>query len=140
MTRRVVSVELDDQLSTVKEIFEQVKFRHLLVIEEGKLFGVVSDRDLLKAISPNIGTSRESNVDLATLKKRVHQIVSRNPITLPPTASVLEAITLFNTHSVSCIPVVDDQNRALGILSWRDILRALGEHPEQAPRLLAVDD
>ena len=76
MSCNPVTVGLDDALSAVKEIFDNVKFHHLLVIEEGKLFGVISDRDLLKSISPNIGTNMYSFKDLATLNKRVHQIVA----------------------------------------------------------------
>src|SRR5580693_4168482 len=93
MTTRVVSVELDDQLDVIKKIFDTLKFHHLLVVDDaGKLKGVVSDRDLLKALSPHVGTAAENNRDLATLNKRVHQIMSRNLITLPPRASTLEAV------------------------------------------------
>lgn len=123
MTKRVVTIEMDDKLSVVKDIFDNAKFRHLLVVEEDKLFGVVSDRDLLKAISPNIGTMTETYKDAATLNKRVHQIMTRKPITLPPTATVKEAVNLFNNHRISCIPIVDEQFRPIGIVSWRDILR-----------------
>ena len=123
MTKRVVTIEMDDKLSVVKDIFDNAKFRHLLVIEDDKLFGVVSDRDLLKAISPNIGTMTETYKDAATLNKRVHQIMTRKPITLPPTATVKEAVNLFNNHRISCIPIVDEQFRPIGIVSWRDILR-----------------
>ncbi len=123
MTKKVVTVEMDDKLSVVKEIFENSKFHHLLVIEEGKLFGVVSDRDLLKALSPNLGTMTETYKDAATLNKRVHQIMTRKPITLKASATVKDAVHLFNQNRISCLPVVDDDFRPVGILSWRDILR-----------------
>jgi len=123
MTKRVVTIEMDDKLSVVKDIFENSKFHHLLVIEEDKLFGVVSDRDLLKALSPNIGTMTETYKDAATLNKKVHQIMTRKPITLTPNATVKDAINLFNTHRISCIPIVDEDFRPVGIVSWRDILR-----------------
>jgi acetoin utilization protein AcuB len=74
MSARVVTVQLDDKLSLVKEIFESCRFHHLLAIEDSQLFGVVSDRDLFKALSPNIGTSTESYKDAATLNKRVLRI------------------------------------------------------------------
>jgi acetoin utilization protein AcuB len=80
---------------------------------------------LWKALSPNLGTSRESYIDLATLKKRVHQIMSRDPITLKPDAAVQEAIRVFNSHRISCIPIVDDDFKPVGIVSWRDILKAM---------------
>lgn len=127
MTRQVVTVEMDDKLSTVKDIFDNSKFHHLLVIEDGKLFGVVSDRDLLKSISPNIGTMVVTYKDMATLNKRVHQIMSRKPVTLTPDASLNDAIEVFNRHRISCIPIVDEEFRPVGIVSWRDIMRHLEE-------------
>ena len=135
MTKKVVTVELDDRLATVKDIFDNLQFHHLLVVDEGKLFGVLSDRDLLKALSPNLGTSTESPKDLATLNKRVHQIMSRNPISLKPEDSVFDAVKIFNTHRISCIPIIDDDEKPVGIVSWRDILRAFVERPGEFAEL-----
>ncbi|WAW09166.1 CBS domain-containing protein [Oxalobacter vibrioformis] len=130
MTRSVVTVEMDDKLSLVKEIFDNSKFHHLLVIDGGKLFGVVSDRDLLKAISPNLGTMVVTYRDLATLNKRVHQIMTRKPITLKPDNSISDAAALFNTHRISCIPVVNDEFQPVGIVSWRDLVKTMLPKPE----------
>jgi hypothetical protein len=63
MTRKVITVEFDDRLERVKEIFDNLLIHHLLVVEDGELFGVLSDRDLLKALSPNLGTSFETQRD-----------------------------------------------------------------------------
>ncbi|MGA2398163.1 MAG: CBS domain-containing protein [Steroidobacteraceae bacterium] len=126
MTRRLVTVELDDSLATVKQIFDSLHFHHLLVIgSDKKLCGVISDRDLLRAISPYVGTVSENARDSATLKKRAHQIMTRSPLTLSAEANVADAIQLFIDHRVSCIPIVDEGLSAVGIVSWRDILRSL---------------
>jgi len=129
MTVKLVTVTLDDKLETVKEIFDSLKFHHLLVMEEHKLLGVVSDRDLLKALSPNIGSARETYQDIASLNKRVHQIVTRRPIVLQESATVDDAIQAFNTHGISCLPVVDLNFRPVGIVTWRDILKNLRIKP-----------
>jgi acetoin utilization protein AcuB len=125
MSTNLVYVGLDDPLSKVKAIFERTKFRHLLVIQSGRLWGVVSDRDLLKSVSPNIGTVSETPRDIASLNKKVHQIMTRKPITLPPDADVYEAIHVFNEHKVSCIPILNNDTSVAGILSWRDVFKAL---------------
>ena len=125
MSTPVVTVEMDDSLSQVKEIFENTNFHHLLVVEGRKLYGVISDRDLLKAISPNIGTAAESASDTATLNKRVHQIMSRKPISIMHEENVSKAIEIFKSNKISCIPVVDESDVPIGILSWRDILKAI---------------
>jgi acetoin utilization protein AcuB len=126
MSQRVVTVELDDRLHVVKTIFDTTRFHHLLVLDDdGSLYGVVSDRDLLRALSPFIGSTVETARDAATLNKTVHQIMSRKPITLTPEASVADAINVFMTHPVSCIPVVDGKSQPVGIVSWRDVLRSI---------------
>jgi len=131
MTGKVVTVKMDDPLSAVKEIFEAQRFHHVLVVENGKLFGVVSDRDLLKALSPRLGTLAETDKDTATLNKRVHQIMTRKPVTLHPEATLLDAVRVFKVHRISCIQLVDEEGRPVGILSWRDLLMAMAEqlHP-----------
>lgn len=128
MSKPIVTVEFDDSLKKLKEIFENVKFHHLLVVDEGKLYGVVSDRDLLKSISPFIGTPNEKPQDRMTLNRKTHQIMTRKPITLGPKANVYDAISIFNRHKISCIPIVNDKFEPVGIVSWRDILRVMEEN------------
>lgn len=125
MSKSVVTVEMDDSLKMIKEIFDNTRFHHLLVIKSDKLIGVISDRDLLKALSPNIGTIAETNKDALTLNKRAHQIMTREPVTLMPNAGIHDAIEIFNNNNISCIPVVDDEHTLVGIISWRDILKVL---------------
>ncbi|NQZ28689.1 MAG: CBS domain-containing protein [Colwellia sp.] len=125
MSTNVVTVKLDDPISKVKEIFEALGFHHLLVVEDKKLFGIISDRDLLKAISPKVDTAAATTQDLATLNKRAHQIMTSKPLCLKEESSVREAINLFNENKISCIPVVNENNNPVGIVSWRDIMRVL---------------
>jgi len=126
MTARIVTVEMDDRLEVVKEIFDTMKFHHLLVVDEHKkLSGVLSDRDLLRALSPYVGSAAETARDLATLNKRVHQIMTRRPITLRQESGIPEAVELLLKNRISCIPIVDDEFKPVGIVSWRDLLRTL---------------
>jgi acetoin utilization protein AcuB len=126
MTARIVTVEMDDRLEAVKEIFDTMSFHHLLVVDEHKkLSGVLSDRDLLRALSPYVGSATETARDLATLNKRVHQIMTRRPITLRQESGIAEAVELLLKNRISCLPIVDDDFKPVGIVSWRDLLRSL---------------
>ena len=126
MTRRVATVEMDDDMKLVKEIFDVASFRHLLVVSAGQLAGVLSDRDLFKCISPYVGTLAEVSRDTQTLHRKVHQVMSRQLITLTEDASVKDAIRLFNDNKISCIPIIDDARKPVGIVSWRDIFKTWG--------------
>ena len=123
MTKRIVTVEMDDSLKVAKEIFDNVGFHHLLVVQREKLVGVVSDRDLLKAISPYLGSVAENNRDRFTLDRKIHQVMTRQPVTLTKLATLKDTIEIFTDNQFSCIPVVNDGNSPLGIVTWRDVLR-----------------
>lgn len=131
MTHRIVTVQMDDSLAVVKEIFEASGFHHLLVVENEKLVGVLSDRDYLKAISPFLNSISERIRDRATLERKVHQIMTRDVITLKVTDTMVSAIGLFNRHKISCLPVIDETGKPVGIVSWRDIFRYFGASVEK---------
>jgi acetoin utilization protein AcuB len=125
MTSRVVTVGMDDSLEVVQNIFRRVRFHHVLVVDQDRLLGIISDRDLLKAVSPYVGTLSETPRDIATLSKRVHQIMSRNPVTIRPSTTIQEAGQLMIQQGVSCLPVLSAEETVLGLVTWKDLLKAL---------------
>ena len=106
MTRDVVTVDMDESLRVIGEIFAAKRFHHLLVLEEDQLRGVISDRDLLKASSPFLHTLTEQLRDVAILNKRAHQIMSRQPVTIAPETNLADAVRLLLQEDVSCLPVL----------------------------------
>jgi acetoin utilization protein AcuB len=132
MSRRVLDVDMDVTLKEVREIFDHVRFHHILVKDGDRLMGIVSDRDVLKAVSPYASTTSERPRDAATLRKRVHQIMTRRPITIGVDGSILEAIRAFIDHHISCLPVLNPDGTVAGILTWRDVLRAIVATVEHA--------
>lgn len=123
MSTRVVTIEMDDRLSVAKEIFENAPFHHLLVIEDDELQGVLSERDYLRALSPNIGNINETERDSETLQRRAHQVMSRNPITIAPHKTLKEASRLMLEHDIGSLPVLK-RGEIVGIITWKDLLRA----------------
>jgi acetoin utilization protein AcuB len=123
MTRSVVTVHMDDTLQRIQEIFEESRFHHLLVTDEGRVVGVISDRDLLKHLSPFTGNVlMERKQDLNLLKRKAHQIMHRKPVTASPDMSVVDATDLVLRERLSCLPVVTPQRRVCGVVTWRDLL------------------
>jgi acetoin utilization protein AcuB len=123
MTRRVMTVDMDDSLRRVRDIFEEHSFHHLLVLDRRRVVGVISDRDLLKHISPFIGKLAERSQDLSTLTRRVHQIMTRKLVSVKDDEDVDSAAALMLEHGVSCLPVVTRDGRPVGIVTAKDLLR-----------------
>ncbi len=124
MVSRVVTIEMDDSLQVIQEVFRKVKFHHLIVVDEGKAVGIISDRDFFKAISPFVGTISETNRDRATLEKRAHQIMSHFPITVLKSCPIEKAARMMLERGVSCLPVTNNDGMVEGVLTWKDLFKA----------------
>lgn len=122
MTHRVNTIGLDDSIRVAKDLFDREHFHHVVVLERKKVVGVVSDRDILRVISPFVGNVMERPLDRSTLNKRIHQIMSRELITIGPDETVTQAALIMHRDRVSCLPVVDENQSLLGILTIRDFV------------------
>ena len=126
ISTRVVTIAMDDSLKDIKEIFEQVSFHHLLVVgHEDKLVGVISDRDLLKSLNPYLGTVAVQKRDLACLKKRAHQIMNRDLVCAKLDESIDDIVKKFKEHAISCVPIIDEDDVPVAIVTWHDLLKTL---------------
>jgi acetoin utilization protein AcuB len=125
MNRDVVTVGLDERLKTIQELFNEQKFHHVLVVEDNKLVGVVSDRDILKQLSPFLSTAAERTQDRSTLDKKIHQIMTRKPITVDKETPIEEAAEMFVKKNISCLPILTEEKEIIGIITLKDILKSL---------------
>lgn len=126
MSAQPVCVSPEETMWAVKRIFDKNNFHHVLVLENAILSGIISDRDYLKTVSPHVKSGAITSRDLETMNKKVHQIMTRQVITIGSNEPVMRAVMLFNQNKISCLPVLDD-DRVVGILSWRDVMRFLEE-------------
>jgi acetoin utilization protein AcuB len=123
MSSPPITGTLDDFLSEVKEMLAVNNIKHLVIIEEGKLMGVLSERDLLLAISPYVNSNVYTTRDLATLNQRVGQILERHPLYLDDQSEVEDALDMFDKNHISCIPIVDADFVPVGVVTKSDIIR-----------------
>lgn len=124
MTTRLVTVTMDDRLPVIKEILSEAPFHHLLVIEDELLQGIISERDLLRVLSPYLGTEAESARDVETAQRRAHQVMTHSPITISPSLSIKEALALMISHDIGCLPVLEAE-KLVGVFTIHDGVRAL---------------
>lgn len=126
MSANITCINLEERLFVVRTLFIQHKFHHLMVTNDNnELVGVISERDYLKATNSNIELPSANDKDLAMLNKRVHQIISKKVVSITELTSFSKAIKIFHDNGVSCLPVVDNNNCPIGIITWRDIIRFL---------------
>ena len=124
MTKKVFSVNPDDYLSDALFLMKEKGIKHVPVVKNGKLKGIISDRDI-KEYSPSKATSLDIyELHYILAKTKVKEMMTTGVITTTSDAPVEEAAMIMLDRSIGCLPVVDEGNLA-GIISDKDIFRAL---------------
>jgi CBS domain-containing protein len=108
-----ITIRDDDTLSLALQTMLWSDVRHLPVMRESKVVGVLSERDVLAH------TARRGH---AGRGDQVHTVMSRPPVTIAPDRDVAEATHLVLERRIGCLPVVDG-DRLVGIVTRTDLLR-----------------
>ena len=123
MRRSITSVNAEASLQEIEQLMERRKIRHVLVIEKGELLGIISDRDTNKYRSLFAETKASKEIDEATLRFRAHQIMTRDPSTIHEDTRASDAIRLMLEEHISCLPVVDNENVVIGVITPSDLMK-----------------
>lgn len=130
MTSKVFTVSQHDMIDRVFFLIHYEKVRHLPVVEKGKVIGIVSDRDMYKALGPksnsNAIQTNNTSAELNVVPKKVMNIMRRGVITVEPDALASEAAGIMADNKIGALPVVKDK-KLVGILSATDILRVFSK-------------
>lgn len=121
MQTRIVTVSVAERLSTVEDIMRLGQVRHMPVVHQGKLVGVLSQRDLFRASLSEIG-SFDREAHRAFLHAiAIEEVMSKPPVTVPPDASVQSAARTMAMQKIGCLPVLED-DALIGLVTETDIL------------------
>ncbi len=126
MSTRLVGIEPEESMSQAIRLLKENHIGRLPVItKDGKLVGIVSDKDLKRAGASD-ATSLEVH-ELAYLLSRVKvkDIMTPKPVTAHIHDTIEEAALAMLEHKISGVPVVDDGGQVVAMLTQSDIFRAL---------------
>ncbi|MEJ5329868.1 MAG: CBS and ACT domain-containing protein [Desulfobaccales bacterium] len=124
MTKDPVTITDDTSMMKAIHLMKQHRFRRLPVMHGGELVGVVTDRDLKEA-SPSKATTLDVHELYYLLAElQVKDIMTRNPITVREDDTVEHAAQIMLEHTISGLPVVNDDGRLTGIITQSDVFRA----------------
>lgn len=126
MTKDPITVTPDTSLMKASKILKEHQIRRIPVVdEEGKLLGIVTDRDI-RLNYPSKATTLEVHELYYLLSElKVDEIMTKNPKAVSPTDTVEHAAQLLTFQRVGGMPVVDENNKVVGIITEMDVFKVL---------------
>lgn len=145
MTPDPIAISPGLTLPEARRILNDRHFRHLPVVDQGgRILGIITDRDLRSAYPSTLSSDSEKQLTFEQVEKAtVGEIMTSPCISLPPGATLDDALLLFDRDKIGAMPVIDGDGVVIGMFSVSDLTTAyknLFGVAEKGSVLIALED
>ena len=127
MSPKIVTIGEADHLLTAEDIMTLGEVRHMPVVKAGRLVGVVSQRDLLRASPSHLGGEDAEDLRAFLGAVEVGSVMSSPAVVIDPKSSVRDAARVMAENKIGCLPVMNGTGELLGMVTETDVLRAMAD-------------
>jgi len=131
MTQNPLTLTEDEVVKTAVTLVLRNRIRHLPVLQDDRLVGIVSDRDLKRALPSVVAGSSPEEYQNFMSSTKLKEVMTADPVTCTPDTDVKDVVRQFVENKIGAIPVVDE-GRVVGILTQTDAMRAFLEFLERS--------
>jgi acetoin utilization protein AcuB len=132
MTSNPLTISSSETVGQADDLMSENRIRQLPVVREHELVGIVTDRDMRSFLDAAIPTDPQAREK--ALATEVQEIMTTNPLALSPNDDLQEAVELLIEEKIGGIPVVDEVEGLVGIVTYVDVLRCFLGFLEETPR------
>ncbi len=129
MTPNPISIDPKTTLPEAHKLMKECHIRRLPVVDRGKLVGILTLGDIREASPSDASALSIFELNYLLAKLTVENIMTRDPLTIAPGATIREAAQLMLDHKIGSLPVVEGE-KLVGIITESDIFRVLVQEPE----------
>jgi acetoin utilization protein AcuB len=135
MTKEVVTVSREDSIENLTNIMNSKKINHLPVVADKKIVGIITRSDVRQALT---------SIKFIKTKSKVNDFMTREAITVKEYDTLEDVLLLIYDKKVGALPVIDEDNNLIGIITRHDILKAfikiIGLNENGSTILLKIED
>jgi acetoin utilization protein AcuB len=121
MSTGVLAVETFDSIAIARQLMAKHRVNQLPVLDNERLIGIVTDRDIRDAYPTSMMINRTDEIDQFAEKVTVEEVMTHDIFIVRPETPLLKAVSLLRKHRIGSLPVVQNQQLA-GIITRSDIL------------------
>lgn len=125
MTKNVITTRPNTPISNAHQVMRENNIRRLPVVDNNKLVGLVTIGDVREASPSDATTLSIWELNYLWAQLVIEKVMTRNIFTVTPETLILDAAELMLEHKVGGLPVVDENNALVGVITESDIFRML---------------
>ncbi|REE27434.1 CBS domain protein [Winogradskyella pacifica] len=125
MSTKIITLKKDDELETAELLFKRHKIRHIPVVKDETILGMLSYTDLLRISFADAVDETETEIEALVYNMfTIEQVMAKNVITVSSDASIKDVAMILAQKEFHALPVVDD-DRLVGIVTTTDLINYL---------------
>ena len=124
MTTEPQTLNVSQSLLEAVLLLRQSSLKHIPIVEDGHLVGILTDRDVELAAPYRLTPLTEEEYNRVFESTPVGKVMTKNPLSISPDAPLQEAVDLLNEKRLGCLPVMEE-GKLVGIITVTDMLRVL---------------
>lgn len=139
MTKEVVTITSDRKITDAVDLMESNNFHRLPVVDEGKFTGLITEKIIAENSPSKVTSLSIYEMNYLFDKVLVKDIMVKNVTTISEEALIEEAAQVMVDNDLTVLPVLDDQRKVIGIITHKDIFKALVEltgYKDEGARIL----
>lgn len=123
MTRNLIKLNLSDELTKAEELFKTHKLRHIPVVAENKIIGMLSYTDLLRVSYADVVEREADNVESIVFNMfSIRQVMTKDVVIINPETTIKETAEILSKNEFHALPVCDNDN-LVGIVTTTDLIK-----------------
>lgn len=122
MTKKIIALNRSDDLETAEMLFKKHKIRHIPVVHEDAILGMLSYTDLLRISFADAFNEDEDEVDTVVYNMfTIEQVMAKNLVSVSSETPIKEVAEILSKKEFHALPVVDE-GRLVGIITTTDLI------------------
>jgi acetoin utilization protein AcuB len=122
MSDTVLAVEASDSIAVARQLMAKHRVNQLPVVENDRVIGIVTDRDVRDAYPSSVMIDRAKAIDRFAETVPVEEVMTHNVLTVRPETALATAVELLRRHRIGALPVVKSGKKLVGIITRSDVL------------------
>lgn len=123
MTKEVIAANPNNKFSQVFQFFSERTINHMPVVENEKLIGIISNKDMMRVVYKHIIVQKKTDIASLDNEVKLVDIMTKNIVTAHEDTTLIDVKDLFGKSHFNCLPIINNDSKLVGLVTPKDLMK-----------------